>query len=69
MIDNVVGKINAAKAPIRNRVATRASAEVTRAPTALAAPKPSSPMISAGRRPNRSERLPAARTSPAKARL
>ena len=69
MIDSVVGKIRAANAPITNRAATSASAEVTSAPAALAAAKPSSPVIRAGRRPNRSDRLPAASTSPAKARL
>jgi hypothetical protein len=69
MMDRVVGKITAAKAPITNRMATNAPAEVTRAPPALAAANPMSPTISAGRRPNRSERLPAASTSPANARL
>src|SRR3954453_17225042 len=40
MIDRVVGKINAAKVPIANRVATSAPAEVTKAPAALATAKP-----------------------------
>ena len=70
MIDNVVGKISAAAAPIANRAAISAPASSRpRAPTTLAAAKPTSPRISAGRRPKRSERLPAASTSAAKARL
>ena len=69
MIDSVVGKISAADAPIANRVTTSASAEVTSAPAALASANPTSPTIRAGRRPKRSERQPAASTSPAKARL
>ena len=69
MIDSVVGKIRAAQAPIAKRATTRAPGESTRAPQALAPAKPSSRDQSAGRRPNRSEALPAARTSAAKARL
>ncbi len=69
MIDSVVGKISAAKKPIPPRAATSASGVVTRAPTTLAAANPTSPPISAGRRPNRSETLPIASTRPAKARL
>ena len=69
MIDRVVGKISAAKVPIATRAAIRAPALVTRAPAALAAAKPTRPTIRAGRRPKRSERLPMASTSAAKARL
>ena len=69
MIDKVVGKIRAANVPIRKRVATSALAEVTRAPAALAAAKPTRPVIRAGLRPKRSDRLPAASTRPANARL
>ena len=69
MIDSVVGKITAAQAPAANRVATSAPDESASAEAALARPKPSRPRISAGRRPNRSDRLPAASTSAAKARL
>jgi hypothetical protein len=43
--------------------------DVTRAPAALARAKPTRPRTSAGRRPYRSERLPIASTSAAKARL
>ena len=69
MIDSVAGKITAAQAPAANRVATSAPDESASAEAALARPKPSRPRISAGRRPNRSDRLPAASTSAAKARL
>ena len=69
MIDRVVGKIRAAKVPIATRAAISAPASVTRAPTALAAAKPTRPRISAGRRPNLSDRLPMASTREAKARL
>ncbi len=69
MIDSVVGKISAAKVPIAILAAIRAPASVTRAPVALAAANPTRPTISAGRRPKRSERLPMASTSAAKARL
>ncbi len=51
MIDRVVGKITAAAAPMATRAAISAPDEVTIAPTALAAAKPTSPRISAGRRP------------------
>jgi len=51
MIDSVVGKMRAAKAPIPNRAATRAPVLVTRAPITLAPANPSRPMINAGRRP------------------
>ena len=69
MIDSVAGKITAAQTPAATRVATSAPAESTIAEAALASPKPSRPRISAGRRPNRSDRLPAASTRAAKARL
>ncbi len=69
MIDSVVGKMTAAKVPIANRETTSASPLVESAPATLAAAKPSRPRISAGRRPYRSDRLPAASTSAAKARL
>ena len=69
MIDSVVGKISAAKTPITHRTAMSAPLLSTSAAAALLAAKPARPTTSAGRRPNRSERLPIARTSAAKARL
>ena len=66
---SVVGKISAAKAPITKRAATSSPGEVQSAAATLAAAKPSSPAISAGRRPKRSPRLPAESTSAANARL
>ena len=69
MIESVVGKISAAQVPITKRSAISASLESTRAATPLASAKPPSPVSSAGRRPQRSERLPIASTSAAKERL
>ena len=51
MIDNVVGKISAAKMPILNRAAISVPVLVASAPRALVAANPSRPRISAGRRP------------------
>ncbi len=69
MIERVVGKISAAKVPITKRSAISAPLESTSAAAAVLSAKPASPTISAGRRPNRSERLPIASTSAAKERL
>ena len=69
MIDSVVGKMTAADMPIATRAAMSAPDESTRAPTMLAPAKAIRPRISAGRRPKRSGRLPAASTRAAKARL
>ena len=67
--DSVAGKISAAKAPMTTRAAISAPSELTSPPTVVATAKPTRPMSSAGRRPYRSERLPAARTRAANARL
>ena len=69
MIDRVVGKMTAAHTPMATRIATSAPLESTNAAAPLLSAKPARPRISAGRRPNRSERLPIASTSAAKARL
>ena len=69
MIESVVGKISAAEMPITKRSAMRALLLSTIAATPLLTAKPVRPRSRAGRRPNRSERLPIASTSAANARL
>jgi hypothetical protein len=69
MIESVVGKITAALAPMTNRIATSADADVTAAPMPLDSANPARPMSSAGRRPNRSPSEPAVSTRAANARL
>ncbi len=69
MIDSVVGKIRAAHTPIAKRSATSWPAVEARAATPVAVANPSRPSTSAGRRPNRSDRLPIASTRAANARL
>ena len=69
MIDRVVGKISAALMPMSTRITMSAPTPSTSAATPLLSVKAASPTTSAGRRPNRSLRLPMARTSAANERL
>ncbi len=67
--DRVVGKISAALMPITTRSAMSAPTLSTSAAAPLLVANAASPRTRAGRRPNRSLRLPIASTRAAKARL
>ena len=65
MIDRVAGMINAPPTPISARVTISCSAEPASADATEPAPKTSSPMLSARRRPKRSPRADAVIKAPA----
>ena len=67
--DSVAGNISAAPAPMAARAAISSLVVAENAPARLAAANSSRPMSRAPLRPNRSDRLPAASTRAAKARL
>ena len=67
--DSVEGNTIAEPTPITARAAISWPGLAVRPPATLARPKTASPARSMPLRPNRSERLPAARTDPAKSRL
>ncbi len=65
MIDSVAGMMNAPPMPMNARVAISWSALFANADASEPIPNTTSPICSAPRRPNRSPRLPAVRSSPA----